>query len=108
GADLVCQALQTVRQLFAVYRGPVSQGAGVVVPVAKPAVVQDKQLYSQIPALTGQGEKIPLGKAEVKALPAVDQYRPGLVLPDAPDNVAADELVEIFAHGGKAVRPGHH
>ena len=97
------ETVQAVRQLFPVFR-PVPQGTGVVIPVSKPAVIQNKQLDSHIPGSSCQAEKSALVEPEIRRLPAVQEHRPRLALPFSSHNMAAHKGMHLQTESGPPLR----
>ena len=105
--DLRGQGAQPTGELFLV-GPPVPQTAGVIIAVAEPAVVQHKELHSQIGSLTGQTEQLGGIKIEIGGLPAVHQYRLTTVLPHIPKQVLPDGTMELPAHLTKSLLRADH
>ena len=72
GAGVFCQGGEAVRE-FAGIGGPIAQGAGVVISLAEPAIIQHKHFSAQI---GGSGDELAQGgfiDIEVHTLPAVEE-----------------------------------
>ena len=99
---LIGKGLQPTGELFPV-DGIITQTGFVVVTLAEPAVIQDKEFDPQILGFLGQLEQLTLVKVKVIGFPAVDQDRPFPLLPGTPDDMFVDKVVHVMAHSVKAL-----
>ena len=89
---------------------PVAQAAGVVAALAEPAVVQHQHLDPQLFGLAGDVQDALAVKVHVGGFPVVDEDGPGLVPPDAADDVVLQKVVVAgrkLAQAGVAVAEQH-
>ena len=99
--DLLGKAGKTLRQLFPIHI-VIAKTCQIIVAVAKPAVIQNKQLAAQIFGTACQIQQAGLVKIKHTTFPAVVQDRPFLAAP-----VFRHHMIHYkFVHpAGKTVKP---
>ena len=70
--DLLCQSCYARRQLVQIYI-PVSKRTGIVVPLAKPSIIQNKQFNPQFPGFFCNGQDLFFIKIHVSGFPVINQ-----------------------------------
>ena len=96
-AHLVADAFDAARELRRIGE-PVTQGCRIVVTLAEPSVVHDKEFYSHLLGLAGQAHKLALAYLEVGCLPGVQKNGPKSVLPRTAQDMLRHEVVHLPAH----------
>ena len=87
---LVPQALEAVGQFFHIHI-IVAQTGPVIIALAEPAVVQDKELAAQLLCPHRQIHQAAVGKVEHQALPVVEEHRPFPLPPVFGDDMVHDK-----------------
>ena len=95
--DLANQIGQAAGEFLFVDK-PVTQGGGVVVADAEPAIVHDQHLHTQLSGFVSEGHQLVRIKVEQGAFPGVDQQGPLGVFVRSTDQVVVVEPMENAAH----------
>ena len=82
---------------------PVAQRGGIVVSLAKPAVVHDQHLNAQFLGAGGKGDQLVGVKVKIRRFPAVDQQGTFFGFISAADQMRAISAVEGAAHAAQAL-----
>ena len=99
--DPFAEALDALGQFLLIDR-VVAQTGGIVIALAKPAVIQHKQFATQFLRLLGQVQKLTPIKIKHAAFPVVIEHRAFPILPVNGNDMLQDEFVHFFTHSAEA------
>ena len=100
--NLVGQFLHRAAQFLFVDH-PIAQTCVVVVPFAKPAVVQHQHFHAHFFGGAGKAQDFFGVKIKIRRFPAVDQHRPFGRLPAGRNHLMTDDIVVMAAQPVQAV-----
>ena len=103
---LVNNACQTTWKLVQIDR-PISQTSPLMVAVAKPAVIHDKELYSDRGSLAGKSQNLLFIKIKGHGLPVIKQNRALPLSPETSHQMLSIDIMEGLTHPIQALIAVH-